>query len=119
MIRVPPSRSAGLTTVELLVAVVLLTVIALALSSSAMYSSRLLERSRAELWMAEMRSAELERLRALPWDSLADGAWALPRGTSAWTVEDSAGYRRIFLTVEYTGFRRPLRDSVVAYRIAR
>lgn len=106
--------------VELLVAVVLLTVIALSLSSSALYSSRLLERSRAELHAAEMKSSELERLRALPWDSLSDGARSLPEGSASWQVEDSASYRRILLTIEYTGSpRHTLRDSVVAYRLAR
>ena len=104
--------------VELLVGVVLLAVVALSLAASSLYASRAIRRARIELEAAEFQQRELERLLAVPYAALASGERAMPKGKSAWTVEDSVSYRRVLLITSYTPSEAiSIGDTVVTYLV--
>ncbi len=108
----------GISVVELLVGITLLAVVVISLAAASLYASRTMRRSRVQLEAAEFQQAELERLLAVSYGSLASGSRTTSRGTAKWTVLDSASYRRILLVTEFTPASAiSLSDTVVAYRL--
>lgn len=109
----------GISIVELLVAVALLAVVVVSLAAAGLYASRTLTRSRVELESAQFMQSELERLRAVPYDSLQSGSRTAAKGTSTWTVSDSLGYSWILLITHYAPTEGvSVWDTVVAYRLS-
>lgn len=108
----------GVSIIELLVAVTLLATVIVGLAASSLYASRLVTRSRVRLEATEFLQAELERLSALPYDSLASGSRSVAEGSATWTVLDSVRYRRIVLITNYSPRSGTSEwDTVVAYRL--
>ncbi len=108
----------GIAVLELLLAISLLATVILSLGASSLYTSRLLERSRSELRAAKFLQGELERLMALPYDSVVSGSRTLAEGTSNWTVIDSIDYREITLISHYAPISAiSIWDTVAMYRI--
>ena len=108
---------AGFTLVEVLVAIVILSMGVLALLGSTRVSTASAQRATLELRVAHLIQEEVERLRALPVDSLRDGSAARPAGNTRWTVTDSTSYIRVELVVD----ARPqggatLGDTLYLYR---
>ena len=113
-----PLSNRGISVVELLVAVTLLAVVVVSLAAASLYAGRTITRSRLQLEAAEFVQAEVERLLALPYGSLADGDRTTSRGTSTWSIADSTTYRRIILITNYAPTSGiSVWDTVVAYRI--
>lgn len=110
-------RPNGFSLVEVVVAVVVLTVIVMSLTASNRYAAALAWKSEQELSAARFLEAEAERLRILPYDSLASGSRASGRGVSTWTVTDSGTFRQIILETRF-GSEAPgvLVDSVTLFR---
>ena len=109
----------GIAVLELLLAISLLATVILSLGASSLYTSRLLERSRTELRAAKFLQTELERLLALPYDSIVSGSRTVADGTSSWTVDDRAYYREIILVSHYAPASAiSLWDTVATYRLA-
>ncbi len=112
-----PSARSGFTLIEIIVALVFLSVVAIALGGATQQATRTLRRSRAELGAARFLDAEVERLRILDYDSLADGARTRGRGIATWTVTDSLTFRQVLVETRYgspaTGL---LVDSVTLFR---
>jgi Tfp pilus assembly protein PilV len=109
----------GISIVELLVGVVLLAVVVISLAASGMYSSRTLTRSRVQLEAAEFVQSEVERLLAVPYDSLRDGSRETEVGASKWEIEERYSHRQIFLVTQYAPTEAiSVWDTVVAYRLA-
>lgn len=105
--------------VELMVGVVLLAVVVVSLAASGLYSSRMLARSRVQLEAAEFLQSELERLLAIPYDSLSSGARETDVGASQWEIEDRYTHRQIFLVTRYAPTEAvAVWDTVVAYKLA-
>ena len=117
--RGPVDRSArsGFTLIEIIVALVFLSVVAIALGGATQQATRILRRSHTELQAARFLDAEVERLRILDYDSLADGARTRGRGIATWTVTDSLRFRQVLVETRYgspaTGL---LVDSVTLFR---
>jgi Tfp pilus assembly protein PilV len=108
----------GISVVELMVGVVLLAVVVISLAASGMYSSRTLARSRVQLEAAEFVQSEVERLLAVPYDSLRDGSRETEVGASKWEIEERYSHRQIFLVTHYTPTEAiSVWDTVVAYRL--
>lgn len=108
----------GVSIIELLVAVTLLATVVVGLAASSLYASRLVTRSRLRLEATEFLQAELERLSALPYESLASGSRTTAEGSASWTVRDSVNYRRIDLITNYNPREGTSQwDTVVAYRL--
>lgn len=109
----------GTSIVELLVAVALLAVVVVSLAAAGLYANRTLTRSRVQLESAHFTQSELERLHAVPYDSLQSGSRTATKGTSTWTVSDSSGYSRILLITHYAPTEGVSAwDTVVAYRLS-
>ncbi len=109
----------GIAVLELLLAISLLAAVVLSLGASSLYTSKVLERSRTELRASKFAQAELERLLALPYDSLVSGSRTLADGSSSWTVDDRASYREIILISHYAPASAiSLWDTVATYRLA-
>jgi prepilin-type N-terminal cleavage/methylation domain-containing protein len=111
------ARRGGFTLLEVIVAVVLLSMGVLALVGAGRVASASVKRATAELRAAQLIQNEVERLRTLPVDSLADGSAVRSAGTVSWTVLDSVTYLRAELVVS----TRPeaglsLSDTVYVYR---
>lgn len=92
---------AGISMVELLVAVALLAAVVVSLAASSMYASRNVTRSRVQLEAAEFLQAELEWLLSVPYDELADGERTTPNGKATWTVADSFSFSEILVVSHY------------------
>jgi Tfp pilus assembly protein PilV len=108
----------GISVVELIVGVVLLAVVVVSLAASGLYASRTLTRARVELESSEFQQAELERLLAVPYASLASGTRSTPKGTATWTVTSLSRYKQIKLVTNYTPTQGiSLWDSVFVYRL--
>ncbi|UCC81756.1 MAG: hypothetical protein JSW46_12175 [Gemmatimonadota bacterium] len=108
----------GISVVELMVGVVLLAIVVLSLAASGMYSSRTLTKSRIQLEAAEFVQSEVERLLAVPYDSLRAGSRETEVGVSKWEIEERYSHRRIFLVTHYTPTEAiSVWDTVVAYRL--
>lgn len=108
----------GISIVELMIGVVLLAVVVISLAASGMYSSRTLTRSRVQLEAAEFVQSEVERLLAVPYDSLRNGTRETEVGTSEWEIQDRYTHRRILLVTHYTPAEAiSVWDTVVAYRL--
>ena len=108
----------GFMIVELLVAMVLLTVVAISLVGASQYVSATIKRADVEMRAALTLHGEIERLLALPYDSLSTGSRTLPEAVSNWTVADNVSFKQVLLITE---FRSPtgtvLWDTVSAYRL--
>ncbi len=62
--------------------------------------------------------SEVERLLAVPYDSLRDGSRETEVGASAWEIEDRYTHRQIFLVTHYAPTEAiSVWDTVVAYRL--
>lgn len=108
----------GISIVELMVGVVLLAVVVISLAASGMYSSRTLARSRVQLEAAEFVQSEVERLLAVPYDSLRNGSRVTEVGTAEWEIEDKYTHRQILLITHYAPTEAvSVWDTVVAYRL--
>ncbi|KPK80137.1 MAG: hypothetical protein AMS25_10080 [Gemmatimonas sp. SM23_52] len=113
------SDERGISIVELLVAVALLAVVVVSLAAAGLYANRTLTRSRVQLESAQFLQSELERLHAVPYDSLQSGSRTAAKGTSTWTVSDSSVYSRILLITHYAPTEGvSVWDTVVAYRLS-
>ena len=108
----------GISVVELMVGVVLLAVVVISLAASGLYSQRTLARSRVQLEAAEFMQSEVERLLAVPYDSLRNGSRETEVGVSRWEIEDRYTHRRILLITHYAPTEAiSAWDTVVAYRL--
>lgn len=108
----------GISVVELLVGITLLAVVVVSLAAASLYASRTMTRSRMELEAVEFEQAELERLLAIPYDSLRSDARTTTQGESTWTVVDSITFRQILLVTQYTPAQGiSVWDTVAAYRL--
>jgi Tfp pilus assembly protein PilV len=109
----------GISIVELMVAVVLLAVVVVSLAASGMYSQRTLARSRVQLEAAEFLQSEVERLLAVPYDSLRNGSRETEVAASSWTIDERYSHRRILLVTHYAPTEAiSVWDTIVAYRLA-
>ena len=108
----------GFTLIEILIALVLMTVVAVTLVGVTQFAGGFMDRSRAELAATEFIQLEMERFRALPWDSLVSGEHLRNRGRAQWAVSDSGSFRQLILVTEYRS-HRGLRvvDTLVGYRL--
>ena len=110
-------RRAGFTLIEVLVAIVLLLVVAMSLVGSSRVAAASVQRAAAELRAAQLIHDEVERLRTLPLDSLADGTSARPGGTASWVVTDSVSYLRVELALTTSPVGGvTLSDTLYVYR---
>lgn len=108
----------GFTLIEVLIALVLMTVVAVALVGVTQFAGGFMDRSRAELAATEFIQMEMERFRALPWDSVVSGEHLRGRGRALWTVTDSASFRQLILVTEYRSHRGlGVVDTLVGYRV--
>ncbi|NIN71642.1 MAG: hypothetical protein GTO46_06875 [Gemmatimonadetes bacterium] len=108
----------GISVVELMIGVVLLAIVVLSLAASGMYSSRTLARSRVQLEAAEFVQSEVERLLAVPYDSLRDGSRETEVGSSKWEIDDRYTHCRILLVTHYAPAEAvSVWDTLVAYRL--
>lgn len=109
----------GIAVLELLVAISLLAAVVVSLGASSLYTSKVLERSRGELRASRFAQTELERLLALPYDSLVNGSRTLAEGTSTWRINDRSYYREIILVSHYAPTSGiSMWDTVATYRLA-
>ncbi len=112
-------NEAGISVVELMVGVVLLAVVVISLAASGLYSSRALARGRVQLEAAEFQQSELERLLAVPYDSMANGSRTTAVGAANWEIEERYTHRQISLITHYTPTEAvSVWDTVVAYKLA-
>lgn len=110
-------RAGGFTLVEVVVAIFILSVGALALVGTGRVASASIRQATLELRAAQLIQEELERLHALPLDSLRDGVASRPAGGALWTVQDSGAYLRVELVVAARPEAgRTLADTVYLYR---
>jgi Tfp pilus assembly protein PilV len=108
----------GISVVELLVGVVLLAVVVVSLAGASMYASRMLTRSQVSMESTEFQQSELERILAVPYDSLASGSRATEVGESEWTVTDLGTHRRILLITHYAPTSAiSVKDTLVAFKL--
>jgi len=94
------SSRAGFTIIELLVSIMLLLAIAVSMVGSNRVVAASVRQASLELKAAQLILEEYERLRTVPYGSLANGTAVRPAGTAAWTVTDSASFRRVELVVQ-------------------
>jgi hypothetical protein len=97
--------------------VTVIAVVILSLAASSLYSSRTATRSRIHLAASEFQQSEIERLLALPYDSVISGKRRTPYGTSAWIVTDSFDFKQIISTTHYSPGGISDWDTAVAYRL--
>jgi len=104
--------------IEVIVTLVFLSVVGVALAASTQQASRVLRQSRSELNAARFLETQAERLRLVPYDSLAEGTRTEGRGIAHWVVADSTDFRRVVLETRYGSPATGLRvDSVTIFRI--
>lgn len=109
----------GISVVELMIGVILLAVVVVALASAGLYSQRTLTRARIQLEAAEFQQTELERILALPYDSLSNGSRETDDGASEWVIEEKYTHREILLITHFAPSAAiSVWDTVVAYRLA-
>lgn len=112
------SERTGFTIVEVLVTIVFLAVVGVSLAAANGHAARILQRSRSELNATRFMESEVERLRLMPYASLANGTHTDGRGSASWTVVDSATFRQVIVRTRYgsaaSGF---VADSVTIFRI--
>ncbi len=111
------TRRAGFTLIEVLVTLVVMTIVSVSLAGANQYAARIMQRSRMELNATRFLESEVERLRLVPYTSLASGQRTSGRGIVTWTVVDSTTFRRVSVVTRYgsaaTGM---VFDSVTIYR---
>ncbi len=111
------ARIGGFTLVEVLVAIVILSMGILALLGSTRVSIASARSATLELRVAHLIQEEVERLRALPVDSLRDGSATRPDGSARWIVTDSTSYVRVELVVDaLPASGATLGDTLYLYR---
>lgn len=98
---VPLSRSAGMTLVEVLIAITLLSVGVLALAGTAALVTRMIGRGHRAAAASVAAAGRLELLRLAACDHTAAGAGShdSPRLRLAWTITDRGHGRRAILLV--------------------
>ncbi|HUG42016.1 MAG TPA: hypothetical protein VMM12_16225 [Longimicrobiales bacterium] len=111
-----PARP-GFTLIELLVALVFMVVVGAAIASTSRLTAGVATRAGLELRLLEASESELDRLLAIPYDSLVSGARDVPLGRLEWTVADSAGYRTVLLVTTLALADRTSGDTLFAYRL--
>ena len=108
---------AGFTIIELLVSIVLLLLIAVSLVGSNRVAAASVRQASLELKAAQLISEEYERLKTMPYSDLADGTAVRPAGLAAWTVTDSASFRRVELVVRTHALAgKTISDTLFLYR---
>lgn len=114
---VRPRSPGGFTLTEVLVALLFLGVVGGALASTSRFTAEVATRAQLELRTLETSESALDRLLALPYDSLATGARDLSFGRVEWTVADSGSYRTVLLVTTLDLGGRVATDSLFAYRL--
>ena len=107
----------GFTLIELLVAIVFMVVVGAAIASASRFTARVATMADLELRTLEAAETELDRLLALPYDSLASGGRNVRLGRVDWSVGDSLSYRTVLLVVTLASAGRTATDSLFAYRL--
>jgi Tfp pilus assembly protein PilV len=95
--RSPPRRRPGLTTVEVLVALVLFAAAILAQLSAQTALVRLTGIARASRQLAAAGAGVIDSLRLMPCAHRASGTRSLPAGSLRWTTSSSSGVTHIHL----------------------
>ncbi len=96
----------GASIVETVVAMMVLTISVLGMAGGAVVSTRQLLTAELKSERATVRQSTLERLRALPFDSVADGSDELGAFSLEWIVtEGGSGSKLITLTTRGPGIQ--------------
>lgn len=109
-----PKATAGFTITELLISVVVITLGVLGFVSAMAYSTTGLWYGARDTHVAMLAADQLERVRALPYDSVVSGERTAGEYRLEWNVE-GADPKRLTLSVTFANREGvPLSDTLVA-----